>query len=258
MTAVEELVYTPILTIVIFIISFLALSIVISKRSVGGLINKTSGKASLLYYVSTSPYATNIDAETAWANRVVYVSCDKANLTGSVSITLFDATTALDGTTLTIFNSPASIAPTRINVLWTGSAGYQKPDIPSITISLGTGQGVTLITERRIGSHYLTQNGGTDFTLPDLTPSVLQPRDWKVYRYYDPQSSMCSERNGVTSSTYTAIVDLNPLSPCGGQNIQNTGIGYSNYGATNCTSYICQCPNSQNIYPPPTSAFCNT
>jgi hypothetical protein len=69
---------------------------------------------------------------------------------------------------------------------------------------------------------------------------------------------MCAARNGVSSSVYGAYVDTNVSSPCGGQNITNSGIGYSNYGATSCTSYICRCPNPLNLYPPPTSTYCNT
>jgi hypothetical protein len=258
MTVAGEYIYTPISAIVILIISLFAVSVVISKRSGGGLLGSVSGNSSLIYYVSSSKYETSIETEFNWANRVVYISLDKANLTNSVSIILFDPTVVVDGTMLTIFNSPASPAPAKLSINWSGTPASTSATLTSIDISLGTGQGVTLVTERRIGSHYITQTGGINFAPPDLNPAILQPRDWKVYRYHNPQLSMCAAVNGVTSSTYGATTDGNAESPCGGQNITNSGIGYDNYGTTSCTSYICQCPNPLSVYPLPTSVWCKT
>lgn len=265
MPVIGEILYTPLITIAILAISTLAAALVLNKRSGGGLINTTTGKGSLMYYVSSAPYDRTITANTTWANRVVYISADKANLSNSVGLQLFEPSVLADGTSLTVFNSPASSSPAKISINWVGSPSPSGSEAPKIDISLGTGQGVTLITQRRIGSHYITQVGGTDFRPPDLTPSPLQPRDWTVYRYYAPQTSMCSQVNGVSSSSYASHLDTNSASPCGSGTLTNSGIGYNNSGAQNCTSFICGCPTTTmqinnatvTVYPPPTSVWCN-
>jgi hypothetical protein len=250
-------IYVPILLIFIIIFSIIAISLVVSKRSQIGGIDLDSGSGSLIHYISSANYGNILTLDTSYSNRVVYVSGDKANLTNQFGIQLFDPVTVTDGTSITIFNSPSSNWPTLLTVSWAGAASTGEGNIPNIDVSLGTGQGVTCITQRRIGSHFLVSLGGTTFDPPDLTPGILQQRDWVVYKYWDAQN-FCTSINNVANGT-NWITDQNEESPCYGLG-NNSGIGSEgNVSAgTNCVSKICQCPNNpEDIWPPPASAWCN-
>ena len=252
------LIYTPIIVILIVAISAISIAIVLNKRSSSGVIN--SGSRSLINYISSASYGGFVTLPTSYANQVLYVSTDKANLTSSFGITLFDPTAVPDGTIVTVFNSPGSLWPTRISIVWAGTASADSSDsYPSLNVSLGTGQGVTFATQRRIGSHFLVQLEGSTFIPPDFTPDFLQPRDWVVFKYWDPQNQ-CNAYNNVAAGT-TGAIDTNASSPCIGSS-NNSGPGSTNdMGPTsNCTSFICNCSNAinpSNIWPPPASAWCN-
>jgi hypothetical protein len=254
------LIYFPILSACILAVCAISISLVLSKTYNSGLFDSNSGSGSLINYVSTAGFGGFTALDPTYANGVMYVSGDKANLSNTFSILLFDPSVVPDGTTLTIFNSPASTWPTRVAIQWIGIANSGAlGGNPEVTVNLGTGQGVTLMTQRRIGSHLIVQIGGGTFDPPDLTPEILQVRDWVVYKYWAPQD-FCTSFNNVASGTNGAV-DANPDSPCidvGG----NSGIGSSgDQGPTlNCSSWICNCSTTVNpngTYPPPASAWCN-
>lgn len=260
MPILGELIYTPFITLVIIIVAILAISIVMGKRSETGLIPSASSNVedvSLIQYVSNVNYGSTITVDSTLSNRILYVSGDKANLTSGININIFDPTLVEPGTTLTIFNSPTSSWPTKMTVLWVGSSSSNDINGASLTAVLGTGMGVTLITQQRIGPHIFVDLGGVTINPPDLTPSLLQPRDWVIFEYLSPQSSMCS---AINSSAYSSVVDSNILSPCGLLNVSNTPTGLRGSGsALACTSLICQClPNPLNVWPPPFSQWCDS
>lgn len=260
-TTVGLFIYVPLLTICTIIFSIIAVSLVLNKRAQTGGVDADSGTGSLIHFISTANYGNIYRLNTTYANRVLYVSGDKANLSNSFGIQLFEPESVIDGTSLTIFNSPSSNWPTLITISWAGAASTGiEGTIPSIDASLGTGQGVTFITQRRIGSHLLVQVGGGNFDPPDLTPDVLQQRDWVVYKYWNSQD-FCTSINNVSAGT-TYVTDQNPEAPCTSANpINNSAIGSSQRGGPfTCTSKICQCSNQVNplsIWPPPASAWCN-
>lgn len=265
---IGELLYTPLLVLVILIISALSVAIVISKRSSSGLINPISSDspysqrgATQIVHISTGGYNNTLNAPASWGNRVIYISADKADLGGPFLVNLFDPTSVSDGTLISFFNSPLSIWPARVLITWVGSASEYNLN-PSVRVSLGTGQGATLITSRRIGPHEFVQVGGSDILDPDLTPSELQPRDWLVHKYWDPQGNvMCSSVNGCTNcqSVNSALfrVDNNVQSPCIGAET-NSDIGVTT--GTNCISLICNCPEDSAVdpfWPHTSSPWCN-
>jgi hypothetical protein len=257
MTLIGEIIYTPIITLMIIIVSAIAISIMLGKKSEVGLVDTSDNSVSLLKFESTSSYNTNIPTDTSWSNRVIYILGDKANVLNGVSIDLFDPTLVEAGTTMTIFNSPTSQWPTQMTILWFGTPSNDLSSMDTLRVTLGVGMGVTLITQQRIGPHQVVQIGGTTFNPPDLTPSLLQPKDWVVYKYWTPQANMCSAINSQTTQN-AAIIDTNESSPC--YNVTaNSSIGLGGViSGTNCQSIICQClPNPQNIWPPPYSPWCN-
>lgn len=256
MIIVGELIYTPIITIITLIVASIAISITLGKRTEIGLVQSNSiDDVSIIKFLSTSSYAGNIISDTSWSNRLVYIVGDKANILNGISIELFEPTIVEPGTALTVFNSPTSPWPTQLTILWNGTPSNSLSSMDTLRVTLGVGMGVTLITQQRIGPHQIVQVGGITFNPPDLTPSLLQPRDWVVFKYWDPQNNMCSL---INSSNFAAVIDTNEQSPC--YNVgNNSSIGLGGVVAgTNCKSLICQCtPNTQNIWPPPYSPWCN-
>ena len=254
MPILGEVIYTPIITLIIILISLYAISIVLSKRSQGGLIPNIPSELqngvvdfSLIEFISTSLFDNNLDIDLTMCNRILYISGDKGNLSQAISVNMFDASEVQPGTFFTVFNSPTSLYPTQINVQMYSTG----------VVILGTGQGVTLISQRKIGSHLIVQLGSISFNPPDLTPSLLQPIEWVVFKYWNPQSNMCSPINSVAAGNLP-VTDLNMSSPCF-ETGPNANIGLNGVVAgVNCTSLICQClPNPLNIWPPPYSPWCN-
>jgi len=256
---IGDLIYIPFVTTIIIVVSFIAISILLGKRVQTGLVSSDEGNVNLIEFVSTSPYNTIIPTQTSWANKILYVSGDKANLVNGMGIELFDPASVLPGTMLTIFNSPNSMWPTQLVVQWTGTPGIGISALSSIKVSLGTGMGVTVLVQQRIGPKRFVQIGGTAIEPPDLTPSALQPRDWVIFKYWSPDAIMCSSLNSCAFASTLETRDTgNTSNPCWNTDL-NSSIGLLGAGGrTDCTNMICACPNPQNIYPPPFSPWCNS
>jgi len=279
MSVVGQVVYTPLITIVVVIISGLAVALMLSKRSQNGLLNIGNGSVDRLVTVSTASSSGIVQLDTTYVNQVVYISIDKANLAQSTQIKLFNAASVADGSAITIFNSPASHWPGSLIINVAAAADSDPRNDYNVNITLGTGQGVSLVTQRRQGSHYVQQLGGITLLPPDLTPDFLQPRDWVVFQYYEPQSNMCSSFNDVPatmagaggasfqvlslSTRNASLIDSDPNGPCADSGT-NTGATLRSNGMA-CTSRICNCfrPTlvlgsvSTVVYPGPSSSFCN-
>ena len=268
--AISELLFVPLITIAIVIISIISIATTLNKRVSAGLANPDSNSGSRVRYISTAILSQGaIELGTEYIGTVVYIDFNKTNIINSVNFTLFDANDAFEGTTITIFNSPTSALGGKLSFAWSGGTHSSIEGTPTLSITLGIGQGVTLITALRRGSHFLTQWGGINFKEPDLLPEPLLPRDWMVFQYHDPQKSMCSRFNLVPDTykngTNASIVDTNVNSSCGSSTITNSGVGFNNafnpsFGLKTCTSLVCNC--NKNVadpkpYPPLSSIYCN-
>lgn len=247
-----ELLFVPALTVGVLVLSGLAVSIVMSKRSSGGLINASTGGRALVVYQSSATEASKRVPAT-WANRTVVVSLDNENpnLGRDFSLALFDPREVPDGTTLTIFNSPASPTAAKVIVQWIGSVISE-----AITISLGRGQGVTLISQARIGTKFIELQGTTP-TIPDLTPHELRKRQWKPWRYWPSQCSLfCTAQNGVPApappSTSRCVENTACSAYSDGDNSTDASDGLTVITGANCRHFNCNCATT------PSSLWCTT
>ena len=269
--AISELLFVPLITIAIIIISVISITTTLNKRVSAGLANPENNSGGRVRYISTAILSQNaIELGLEYIGTVVYIDFNKINIINNVNFTLFDPNESFEGTTITIFNSPTSALGCKLSFSWAGGTHSSIVGTPALSITLGIGQGVTLITALRRGSHLVTQWGGITFREPDLLPEPLLPRDWMVFQYHDPQKSMCSRFNGVPyifkNGTNASIVDTNVNSSCGSSTITNSGVGFNNqfnpsFGLKTCTSFVCNC--NKNVadpkpYPPLSSIYCNT
>ena len=113
-------VFFPLLTIVTFVISYLAISIVLTKvASVQYLHSGQSADWVLSLYASEND---SFYADITMSNRVVYVNLDAytAGWENGFPFYLFDPTTVTEGTAITIFNSPASNIGSTVRVTYVG------------------------------------------------------------------------------------------------------------------------------------------
>lgn len=246
-----ELVYTPFITLIILIIVGITCSLILNKLYGVGL--SASGFNPRLIYYPDSLYSQTLDGDPSWANRVIYVSSDKSNLQGVLSVNLFDPTRVPNGTLVTIFNSPGGPAGKDLNVFWSSpnkisGIGYTLRSecnatgkVWTVNVTLGRGQGVTCINQSRFGNRLAntissgapTQNAYyncspiSDSLIPDLLPVELDPIDWAIWKYHPSQDSIL------------CVSPFNNVGPTGTQK------SYSNTGTTkNPNNALSTVPNN--------------
>jgi hypothetical protein len=113
-------VYFPLLVIVTFVISYLAVSIVLTKvASVQYLRSGQSADWVLTYFASE--YGS-FQADITMSNRVIYLNLDAytAGWENGFPFLLFDPQNVAEGTSITVFNSPASNIGSTVRVTYTG------------------------------------------------------------------------------------------------------------------------------------------
>lgn len=200
----------------------------------------STGFSPRMLYISDATYSQQILGDSTWANRVIYISSDKNDLSGVLSVLLFDPTTVPNGTLVTIFNSPGGPAGKDLNVNWSSDkkisgVAYTIPSQCNATgltwtvnVTLGRGSGVTFINQSRFGNrlantvaHGFSPNQqncqmGSDSVIPDVLPVALDPVDWAVWKYYGiPNLNLCTSFNnlGITGTTkyyYNKGAQTNP------------------------------------------------
>ena len=259
-----ETFYLPIFTILSILISYFAVSIVLTKLSNTGVIDVTDHS----HWISIVPASqrTGYFADTTLANKIVMVTLNQYTngWEGGFPFSLFDPSLVTEGTSLTIYNSPTSTVASTLRVTYSnvapgiasgsgdelcssdGSTSCECPPPTSVDFckancpnqpaagdctkctcnnvcnpkialkfvaTLGRGQGVTVVVQRRIPNINLSQVG-TCFYL-DLTPVELQPRDWVPVTYHAPDV-LDADHNGpqiLQCSPYNNFTVSNPVDP---------------------------------------------
>jgi hypothetical protein len=186
-----QIVFIPILTIVSILISFIASSIVLRARNTLGFVGDSSPNK--IIFVSTST-GSQINVPESWSNRIIYVSLDVEGTLVNANLSLFDAINCPPGTTLTIEHSLSSPAQGSVNIV-----------AENLSISLGRGQGITLISQRQIPFTGVTYDEGAYGFSADIPE--IQNLLWKPFQVYNADSNlMCSAFNlfsGVDSNIGT-------------------------------------------------------
>jgi hypothetical protein len=251
-----EIFYLPLFTIVSILISYLAVSIVLTKLSNTGVLN-IKDHLNWVTFVSAAQ-SEGLFADTTLANKIVYVNLNQytAGWESGFPFILFDPSLVTEGTSLTIYNSPTSPVGSTLRVLFTnlspGVAPYTDAEPcgtkcacptnsdyclnicggpcstcqctgicnPKINLqlssTLGRGQGVTVVVQRRIPNINLSQVGTCFYV--DLTPEELQPRDWVPVKYHAPdlvgtptQILNCSGYNNFVANNTVKPIIIQPL-----------------------------------------------
>lgn len=288
---VAETFYLPVFSIVTVLISYFAVSIVLTKLSNTGVLN-VSDHGNWINIVSASE-RTGYFADTTLANKIVMVNLNQYTSGWELGFpfSLFDPSLVTEGTSLTIYNSPSSSVGSTVRVTYAnvtpgvapgsdqelcstdGSTSCACPDVQAfcdqcdstdctkckcsqvcnprvnlhLNVTLGRGQGVTVVVQRRIPNNNLSQTG-TCFYI-DLTPSELQPRDWMPVMYHAPDQTdayhgdqilVCSNYNNYATRappqpdpTMVALIrqglpnDAGPADAGNGDRNKNLCFGYT-------------------------------
>jgi len=276
--AAAEIFYLPLFTIVSILVSYLAVSIVLTKLSNTGVLD-IKDHANFINFVSASQ-SEGFFADTTLANKIIYVNLNQytSGWEQGFPFVLFDPSLVTEGTSLTIYNSPTSPVGSTLRVLFKnltkGVANYTDTETcgtkcpcptntafcqntcpgndcaqclctsvcnPSISLqlnaTLGRGQGVTVVVQRRIPNINLSQQG-TCFYI-DLTPKELQPRDWVAVKYHSPDIVGVSPYNQILNcSGYNNFVGGNPVDPVIIQPINSGDTGHGDPAQNLCYGYI--------------------
>jgi hypothetical protein len=136
-------------------------------------------------------------------------------------------------------------------VQWIGSNTDE-----AINITLGRGQGVTLVSQARIGTKFIELEGSTPKP-PDLTPQELRTRQWKPWRYWPSScTDFCTSKNGVpdpTPSTASRCVENQTCSSyTDGSNSSDKTDGITVVTGKDCRHFKCNCAVT------PSSVWCST
>jgi hypothetical protein len=284
--AAAEIFYLPLFTILSILISYLAVSIVLTKLSNTGILN-VKDHGNWVNFVSASQ-RNGFFSDTTLANKIIYVNLNQytSGWETGFPFFLFDPTLVTEGTSLTIYNSPTSSVGSTLRILFANQADGVAPYTDSETCgtkcpcptntafcgngncpgndcsqclctsvcnpkvnlhfsaTLGRGQGVTVVVQRRIPNVNLSQQGSCFYI--DLTPQELQPRDWVPVKYYNPdivnpgefQSYLnCSGYNNYSGDPDLPVIiqPINSSDTGHGDPAQNLCYGYTlNSNTTFC------------------------
>lgn len=121
----SEAFFLPFFTLVSIVVSYIAVSIVLSKVHAVGFLASGDRGDWLVNLTASNSDVFSIDE--GMSNKVIYINLDAymAGWESGFPFQLFDPRNVVEGTSLTIFNSPASNIGSTVNVSYINSAGVE-------------------------------------------------------------------------------------------------------------------------------------